>query len=54
MPPKDPFPQKIKDLCKTDEELIKSAGITKHPEKIADICAQPQNYPDLYTHKTYQ
>ena len=27
--PKDPFPQKVKDLCKTDEELIKSTGITK-------------------------
>lgn len=52
--PKDPFPQKVKDLCKSDEELIKTAGITKHPEKVANICAQPQNYPDLYTYKTYQ
>ena len=52
--PKDPFPQKVKDLCKSDEEVIASAGILKHTEKVADICAQPQNYPDLYTYKTYQ
>ena len=52
--PKEPFPQAVKDLCQTPEELIETAKIVKHPEQIADICAQPQNYPDLYTHKTYQ
>ena len=45
--PKEPFPQAVKDLCQTPEQLIETAKITKHPEKIADICAQPQNYPDL-------
>ena len=52
--PKEPFPQAVKDLCQTPEQLIETAKIVKHPEKIADICSQPQNYPDLYTHKTYQ
>ena len=52
--PKEPFPQAVKDLCQSAEDLIETAKITKHSEKIADICSQPQNYPDLYTHKTYQ
>lgn len=52
--PKEPFPPAVLALCQSAEDLIETAGITKHPEKFADICAQPQNYPDLYTHKTYQ
>ena len=41
-------------LCQSAEDLIETAKLSKHPEKFADICSQPQNYPDLYTHKTYQ
>ena len=37
--PKEPFPQAVKDLCQSPEELIETAKIVKHPEKFANICA---------------
>ena len=46
--PKTQFPKAVLDLCKDSDELIQALNIVKHPEKVADICVRPENYPNVY------